>query len=138
MDPSLRKRMKEGKVFWNRHQTHYDHTIFKICQALYKKGEVKTVFVDKHHITTIIKSQGDPAVAVLDKESLPGMFHQKAAVLEVLAAYRVAFDDADAEDEAEAMAYDATADTTAAPEEPVEMKSAKNSRIIDAEDTDDE
>ena len=87
MDPFLHKRMKEGKVFWNKHQTHFDHTIFKICQDLHKKEEVKHVFVDKNHLTNIIKSQGDHAVAVLNKESLPGMFNRKAAVLEVLAAY---------------------------------------------------
>merc|ERR1719376_405662 len=96
LDPSLRPKMVDGKVFWNRHQTHYDHTVYKICQALRKRKEdaIKHIFVDKNHLTTIILAQGDHPVVVHDKESLPGLFNQDPTVLEILADYRTAFDDA--------------------------------------------
>ena len=88
--PSLKKKMREVKIFVNRFQTKYDRRIFQLCSSLQKMSLVKHVFIDKNHLTTIIreKDEKDSPVIIYDFDYIPTLFHQDPAVLELLTKFR--------------------------------------------------
>ena len=88
--PSLKKKMREVKIFVNRFQTKYDRRIFQLCSSLLKMSLVKHVFIDKNHLTTIISEKDEKAspVIIYDFEYIPTLFHQDPAVLELLTKFR--------------------------------------------------
>ena len=118
--PSLKKRIREEKVFINRFQTKYDRLIFKLCSSLHEMTLVKHVFIDKNHLTTIIreKDEKDSPVIIYDFDYIPTLFHQDPAVLELLTKFR----QTDPVEDDEEMANDETLD-----------QSSSIGRIIDFE-----
>ena len=106
-DPTLYKKMKKAKVYWNRFQTGYDRQIFQLCLKLQKEKLVAVVRVDKHHITTIIRQQGDQAIPIYDIEVLPSLFNQDPLVLEIVSTFRVVVE---AEEDIDEASPEATAE----------------------------
>ena len=106
-DPTLYKKMKKAKVYWNRFQTGYDRQIFQLCLKLQKEKLVAVVRVDKHHITTIIRQQGDQAIPIYDIEVLPSLFNQDPLVLEIVATFHVVVE---AEEDIDEASPEATAE----------------------------
>ena len=87
-DPSLRKVMLQEKIFCNRYQTAYDRQIFRLCQTLKKEKHVQYAFVDKNHLTTMVRAEGESPVAVYDFESFPALFTGNDAALTIIAEHR--------------------------------------------------
>ena len=106
-DPTLYKKMKKAQVYWNRFQTGYDRQIFQLCLKLQKEKLVAVVRVDKHHITTIIRQQGDQAIPIYDIEVLPSLFNQDPSSLKSLATFRVVVE---AEEDIDEASPEATAE----------------------------
>ena len=86
--PSLRPKMKEEKIYLNRFQTKYDRRIFKLCQSLRERQLVKAVFVNKNHLTSIIREEDAPPNIIYDLEMIPTLFHQNPNVLHLLTKFR--------------------------------------------------
>ena len=88
--PSLKKRIREEKVFINRFQTKYDRRIFKLCSSLHEMTLVKHVFIDKNHLTTFIREKDEKAspVIIYDFENIPTPFNHDPDVLELLSKFR--------------------------------------------------
>ena len=74
-NPALKSKMKRAGIFWNRFQISSDRQIFRISSILRKKGHVFDIFIDKNHLTNVIKREGDYPVAITDIEMFATIFH---------------------------------------------------------------
>ena len=115
-NPALKSQMKRTSVYWNRFQISSDRQIFRICSILKKKGMVSELFVDKNHLTNIVKTEGDYPTAITDIELFATVFRGDPQVTEIVDQNR---DDEDLEMENEtpgpAVVDEATASGSSAP-----------------------
>ena len=51
--------MKKERIYWNRFQISSDRQIFRISSILRRKGLIYDLFIDKNHLTNIIRHEGD-------------------------------------------------------------------------------
>ena len=76
--------MMKMKIFWNRFQISSDRQIFRICSILKKEGHIFHLFVDKNHVTNIVKDNGDHPIAVNELESFSNIFSGDQHVAEIV------------------------------------------------------
>ena len=130
-NPALKSQMKRAGIFWNRFQISSDRQIFRISSILRRKGLIYDLFVDKNHLTNIIRHEGDYPVAVFDIELFATIFHGEPAVAEIVDQNR-GDDNSEMELDTAAIEVVEEAHEEAAPSsEPV---SVPKRRIIDAAD----
>ena len=79
-NPHLKSKMKKARIYWNRFQISSDRQIFRICSILRKKGLIYDLFIDKNHLTNIIKNEGDYPTAIPDIELFSTIFHSEPEV----------------------------------------------------------
>ena len=63
-DPHLRPKIAVHNVYWNRFQAKTDKHLYYLSGKLKSAGLVHSRFVDRWHITNIIKVAGNPAIPV--------------------------------------------------------------------------
>ena len=74
MDPKLRQKMSQAKVWWSRYQIPADHNIHRICIKLKNAKLIFSYFVDKLHVTNVQRGFDTPPRPVKCVQDFISMF----------------------------------------------------------------
>ena len=84
MDPKLRQKMSQAKVWWSRFQIPSDHNIHRISIKLKNAGLISSYFVDKLHVTNVQRGPDSPPRPVKCVKDFISMFTSSSLATQLI------------------------------------------------------